>query len=127
MLINKIYRLYYYETIILRKEYNMKKILKTMSIVLLVIISITVFFYVRYLNLDTYTWDSDKGILTLGEKHYKSEAVNSSVDLKLEKQIGKVQGEDSSFKVWSIEGESIDYRIAIYGFMFPADTYSRVK
>jgi hypothetical protein len=105
----------------------MKKILKAMSIVSLVFISISIFFYARYLNLDTYTWDIDNGILTLGEKQYKNESVGSSVDLKLEKQIGKIQGEDSSFRVWSIKRESIDDRIAIKGFMFPADTYSRIK
>lgn len=105
----------------------MKKILKIMSIVLLVIISITVFFYAKYLNLDTYTWDTDNRILTLGEKQYKGESVGSSVDLKLEKQIGKIQGEDFSFRVWSIKGESINDRIAINGFMFPADTYSGIK
>ena len=54
----------------------MKKIFKVISILLLVIMSITVLLYVRYLNLDTYTWDTDKGILTLGEKQYKCELVN---------------------------------------------------
>lgn len=29
--------------------------------------------------------------------------------------------------VWSIKGESINDRIAVKGFMFPADTYSRIK
>ena len=105
----------------------MKKALKIISIILLIIISITVFFYARYLNLDTYTWDTDNEILTLGEKQYKGESLDSSVDLKLEKKIGKIQGENSSFKVWSIKGESIDDRIAIYGFMFPAVIYSRIK
>ena len=105
----------------------MKKILKIMSILLIVIIAISVFFYTRYLNLDTYTWDTDKGILTLGEKQYKCELVNNSIDLKLEKQIGKIEGEDFSFRVWSIKGESINEQIAIKGFMFPVDIYSRIK
>lgn len=47
----------------------MKKIFKVISILLLVIMSITVLLYVRYLNLDTYTGDTDKGILTLGENN----------------------------------------------------------
>ena len=72
----------------------MKKILKIVSILLIVIISISVFFYARYLNLDTYTWDTDNDILTLGEKQYKVEPFNSLEDLKLEKQIGKIEGED---------------------------------
>lgn len=114
----------------------MKKIFKVISILLLVIMSITVLLYVRYLNLDTYTWDTDKGILTLGEKQciltlgekqYKCELVNNSIDLKLEKQIGKIEGEDFSFRVWSIKGESINEQIAIKGFMFPVDIYSRIK
>ena len=105
----------------------MKKIFKVISILLLVIMSITVLLYVRYLNLDTYTWDTDEGILTLGEKQYKVEPFNSSEDLKLEKQIGKIEGEDYSFRVWSIKGENSDERIAISGFMFPADTYRRIK
>lgn len=105
----------------------MKKILKIMSILLIVIIAISVFFYTRYLNLDTYTWDTDNDILTLGEKQYKVEPFNSSEDLKLEKQIGKIEGEDYSFRVWSIKGENSDERIAISGFMFPADTYRRIK
>lgn len=105
----------------------MKKIFKTMSIILLAIILITVFFYVRFLNLDIYTWDTDNRILTLGEEQYIGDSVGSSVDFKLEKQIGRIQGEDFSFRVWSIKGESVDNRIAIKGFMFPADTYSRVK
>ncbi len=104
----------------------MKKIFKVISILLLVIISITVLLYVRYLNLDTYTWDTDKGILTLGEKQYKCELVNNSIDLKLE-QIGKIEGEDFSFRVWSIKGESINEQIAIKGFMFQVDIYSRIK
>lgn len=105
----------------------MKKIFKVISILLLVIMSITVLLYVRYLNLDTYTWDTDEGILTLGEKQYKCELVNNSIDLKLEKQIGKIEGEDFSFRVWSIKGESINEQIAIKGFMFPVDIYSRIK
>lgn len=105
----------------------MKKIFKVISILLLVIVSITVLFYVRYLNLDTYTWDTDNRILTIGEKQYKCESVSNSIDLKLEKQIGKIKGEDFSFRVWSIKGESINDRIAVKGFMFPADTYSRIK
>lgn len=105
----------------------MKKILKSISILLLVILSITTFLYTRYLSLDTYTWDTDNKILTLGDKQYKGEPISSPVDLKLEKRIGKIQGEDFSFMVWSIEGESTDDRIAINGFMFPADTYSRIK
>ena len=104
----------------------MKKIFITMSIVLLVIISTAMFFYVRYVNLDTYTWNTDNQILTLGKKQYKVEPVGSSFDLKLEKKIGKIEGE-GSFRVWSIKGESIDDRVAITGFMFPADAYSRVK
>lgn len=105
----------------------MKKISKTMSIVLLGILSVAVFFYVRYASLETYTWDTDRQILTLGDQQYKSESVEDSSDLQLEKQIGKIEGEDSSFKVWSIKGENIEDRIAIAGFMFPADTYSRIK
>ena len=105
----------------------MKKIFKVISILLLVIMSITVLLYVRYLNLDTYTWDTDKGILTLGEKQYKCELVNNSIDLKLEKQIGKIKGEDFSFRVWSIKWESINEQIAIKGFMFPVDIYSRIR
>nr|WP_317331930.1 hypothetical protein [uncultured Romboutsia sp.] len=105
----------------------MKKIFKVISILLLVIISITVLLYIRYLNLDTYTWDIYNGILTLGEKQYKCELVNNSIDLKLEKQIGKIEGEDLSFRVWSIKGESINEQVAIKGFMFPADIYSRIK
>lgn len=103
----------------------MKKTFKIMSIILLVIVSISVFFYVKYLNLDTYTWSSDGTILTLGNKQYKCESLDNSVDLKLDKQIGKIQNEDSSFRIWAIEGESINDRIAIRGFMFPAVAYSR--
>lgn len=103
----------------------MKKIFKVMSIILLVIVSINVFFYVKYLNLDTYTWSSDGTILTLGNKQYKCESLDNSVDLKLDKQIGKIQDEDSSFRIWSIKGESINDRIAIRGFMFPAVAYNR--
>lgn len=96
-----------------------------MSIILLVIVSINVFFYVKYLNLDTYTWSTYGIILTLGNKQYKCESLDNSVDLKLDKQIGKIQDEDSSFRIWSIKGESINDRIAIRGFMFPAVAYSR--
>lgn len=103
----------------------MKKIFKVMSIILLVIVSINVFFYVKYLNLDTYTWSTNGTILTLGNKQYKCESLDNSVDLKLDKQIGKIQDEDSSFRIWSIKGESINDRIAIRGFMFPAVAYSR--
>ena len=105
----------------------MKKIFKVISILLLVIMSITALLYIRYLNLDTYTWDTDEGILTLGEKQYKCELVNNSIDLKLEKQIGKIEGEDFSFRVLSIKGESINEQIAIKGFMFPVDIYSRIR
>ena len=84
------------------------------------------FFHVRYINLDTYTWDTDSQILTLGNKQYEVEPVGSSFNVKLEKQIGRIKGEDS-FRVWSVKGESIDDHIAITGFMFPADTYKRIK
>lgn len=105
----------------------MKKIFISMSIVLLVVgISTAMFFYLRYINLDTYTLNTDNQILTLGKKQYKVEPVGSSLDLKLEKQIGKIEG-PGSFRVWSIKGENIDERIAITGFMFPADPYSRIK
>jgi hypothetical protein len=78
------------------------------------------------MNLDTYTWDTDNQILALGNKQYKVEPVGSSLNLKLEKQIGKIEGEDS-FRVWSLKGESVDNRIAITGFMFPTDAYSRIR
>lgn len=104
----------------------MKKFFKIMSIILLVIVSINVFFYVKYLNIDTYTWSSDGTILTLGKKKYKCESLDNSLDLKLNKQIGKIQNEDSSFRIWSIKGQSINDRIAIRGFMFPAEAYSRI-
>lgn len=104
----------------------MKKTFKIMSIILLVIVSINVFFYVKYLNLDTYTWSSDGTILTLGNKQYKCESLDNSLDLKLDKQIGKIQNEDSSFRIWSIKVENINDRIAIIGFMFPAVAYSRI-
>lgn len=103
----------------------MKKIFKIMSIILLVIVSINVFFYAKYLNLDTYTWSPDGTILTLGNKQYKCESLDNSLDLKLDKQIGKIQNEDFLFRIWSIKGESINDRIAIRGFMFPAQAYSR--
>lgn len=77
--------------------------------------------------MDVYTWDNDSNILTLGEKQYIVEPIGSSEDLKLEKQIGKIQGEDFFLRVWSIEGENIDDRIAINGFMFPANAYSRIR
>ncbi|MCR8743709.1 hypothetical protein [Romboutsia lituseburensis] len=104
----------------------MKKNFKIISVILLVIVSINVFFYVRYLNLDTYTWNTDGTLLILGEKQYKCEPLDNSVDLNLDKQIGKIQDEDSSFRVCSIKGESINDRIAIRGFMFPAEAYSRI-
>lgn len=104
----------------------MKKIFIAMHIVLLVIIVIAAFFYVRYINLDTYTWDTDNQILTLGNKQYKVEPIGSSFNVKPDKQIGKINGE-YSFRVWSVKGESINDRIAITGFMFPVDTYKRVK
>lgn len=104
----------------------MKKVIITLVILLLIFIATVSFSYIRFLNLDTYTWDTDNQILTLGEKQYKVESVGNSFDLQLEKQIGKIEGEDS-FRVWSIKEESIDDSIAIKGFMFPADAYSRIK
>lgn len=104
----------------------MKKTFKIMSVMLLVIVSINVFFYVKYLNLDTYIWSSDGTILTLGNKQYKCESLYNSVDLKLDKQIGKIQNEDFLFRIWSIKGESINDYIAIRGFMFPSEAYSRI-
>lgn len=105
----------------------MKKIFKIIFIVLLVIILINIFSYVRYLNLDTYTWDSNNSTLILGEKQYKEDSLDSSLNLELEKDIGKIQGEDSSFRVWSIKGERINDHIAINGFMFEPITFSRIK
>ena len=96
---HKIKYLYYWKNVIDRKEYNIKKVLKIRYILLLVIISIPVFFYTRYLSLDTYKWDINNDILTLGEKQYKAESANNSVDLKLKNRIGKIQGEDLSFMV----------------------------
>lgn len=104
----------------------MKKNFKIISVILLVIASISLFLYVRYLNLDAYIWSADGTLLTLGNKQYKSESLDNSLDSKLDKQIGKIKDEDSSFRVWSIKGESINDRIAIRGFMFPAEAYSRI-
>lgn len=104
----------------------MKKNFKIISVILLVIVSISLFLYVKYINLDSYIWSTDGTLLTLGDKQYKSESLDNSVDSKLDKQIGKIKDEDSSFRVWSIKGESINDRIAIRGFMFPAIAYSRI-
>jgi len=104
----------------------MKKVIITLLILLSIFIATVSFFYIRFINLDTYTWDTENQILTLGKKQYKVEPVGNSFNLKLEKQIGKIGGRDS-FRVWSIKGESIDDRVAIKGFMFPADAYSRIK
>lgn len=104
----------------------MKKNFKIISVILLVIVSISLFLYVRYLNLDDYIWSADGTLLILGNKQYKSESLDNSLDSKLDKQIGKIKDEDSSFRVWSIKGESINDRIAIRGFMFPAEAYSRI-
>lgn len=104
----------------------MKKNFKIISVISLVIIFISVLLHIRYLNLDAYIWNTDGTLLTLGDKQYKCEPLDNSVDLNLDKQIGKIQDEDSSFRVWSIKGESINDRIAIRGFMFPAEAYSRI-
>ena len=103
----------------------MKKCIITLLILFLIFIAFISFFYIRFINLDTYKWDSDKGIITCGNKKYKEDFYGSTSNVKLKKQIGKVEANDS-FRIWAIEGENVEEAIAINGFMFPPIVYRRI-
>lgn len=102
----------------------MKKVIITLSILLSIFIASFGFFYIRFINLDTYKWDTGRDIISYRNKQYKSEPGGAPSDLKLGKQIGKIEGEPS-FRIWSIKGENIEDRIALTGFMFPTIIYQR--
>jgi hypothetical protein len=102
----------------------MKKVLITLSILLSIFIATVGFFYIRFLNLDTYKWDTGRDIISYGNKLYESEPGGAPLDLKLGKQIGKIEGEPS-FRIWSIKSENIEDRIALTGFMFPTIIYQK--
>lgn len=104
----------------------MKKVIIMVSVLLFIIIATVALFYIRFINLDTYKWNTSKDIISFGDKQYKCEPGGESLNLKLEKQIGKIEGE-SSFRIWAIKGENADDRIAITGFMYPTNTYGRIR
>jgi hypothetical protein len=103
----------------------MKKIIITLSILISIFIATVGFFYICFMNLDTYKWNTDRDIISYKNKKYESEPGGAPLDLKLGKQIGKIEGQ-SSFRIWSIKGENIEDRIALTGFMFPAIIYQKV-
>jgi hypothetical protein len=84
------------------------------------------FFSIRYISLDVYQWDTDKDIVTYKDMQYECEPGGAPLDINLGKQIGKVEGEPS-FRIWSIQGENIEDRIALNGFMFPTLIYKRIE
>lgn len=102
----------------------MKKVIITILILIFIIISTVCVFYIRFLNLDIYKWNTNENIISFKDKQYKYETEGGS--LHLEKRIGKIEGEPS-FRIWSIKGENIDERIAIIGFMYPIETYRRIR
>lgn len=104
----------------------MKKVIMTVSILLFIVIAAIGIFYIRFLNLDTYKWNTGEDIISFKDKQYKCEPGGESLNLSLEKQIGKIESEPS-FRIWSIKGENTDERIAITGFMYPTNTYRRIR
>ena len=115
-----------YCALILEGMNNMKKVIITLLVLLSIIIATLGLFYIRFLNLDKYKWNTSEDILSFEDKQYKCEPGGESLNLKLEKQIGKVE-EESSFRIWAIKGESTEDRIAITGFMYPTNTYRRIR
>ena len=104
----------------------MKKVIITASVLLSIIVAIVILFYIRFLNLDIYKWNTSEDIISYKDKKYKCEPGGESLNIKLEKQIGKIEGE-SSFRIWAIKGEDSEDRIAITGFMYPTHTYRRIR
>lgn len=104
----------------------MKKIIITISVLLSIILAIVLLFYIRFLNLDIYKWNTSEDIISYKDKQYKCEPGGEPLNLKLEKQIGKIEGEPS-FRIWAIKGENTENRIAITGFMYPTNTYQRIR
>lgn len=104
----------------------MKKVIISLSILLAIVIATVSFFYIRFINLETYKWDKSKDIILYRDKQYEAESGGAPLDLKLGKQIGKIEGE-SGFRVWAIKGENVEKRIAITGFMYPTSIYKRIK
>jgi len=104
----------------------MKKVIITVSVLLSIIMVTLGPLYIIFLNLDTYKWNTSEDILSVEDKQYKCEPGGELLNLKLEKQIGKVE-EESSFRIWAIKGENTEDRIAITGFMYPTNTYRRIR
>lgn len=104
---------------------DMKKVIITISILLSIFIATVGFFYIRFINLDTYKWDTGRDIISYRNKQYESEPGGAPLNLKLGKQIGKIE-EEPSFRIWSIKGENIEDRIALTGFMFPTIIYQKI-
>lgn len=104
----------------------MKKVIKSLSILLAIIMATGGFFYIRFINLETYKWDKSKDIISYSNKKYEAEPGGAPLDLKFGKQIGKIEGE-SGFRVWIIKGQNVEERIAITGFMYPTAIYKRIK
>jgi hypothetical protein len=102
----------------------MKKVSITLSVLLSIFIATVGFFYIRFINLDTYKWDTGRDIISYGNKQYESEPGGAPLNLKLGKQIGKIEGEPS-FRIWAIKSENIEDRIALTGFMFPTIIYQK--